>query len=251
MGSELVNIQGGALSKLPDFLKDVQGHDGAENISKKDLILPRLAVCQGGNPQRKRANPLYIEGLEEGQFFNNVTNEIYGSKIQFIPLVKTGSRIFFRDLKEGGGIICRSFNGIDGGTIAPTCDACHNSKWGTKGETPQCTEFMNYPAIVIGEYPHLAVSSWKSTSLKPARVWLTRIDMLVEKWNKPLFSWVSEVQLNPDKNEFGEFYVPTFTVKRWATDKEFAYAQSLYNELKGKTIVVDDEHEESTENIPF
>ena len=241
MGNEIVNIEAGSLTKLPAFLKDVKGKEGTENIHKKDLILPRLAVCQGGNPQRKKANPLYIEGLEEGQFFNNVTNEIYGTKVQFIPLLKTGSRIFFRDMKEGGGILCRSFNGIDGGTISPTCDVCPNSRWGAKGEAPVCTEFMNFLTTLIGDYPELIVASWKSTALKPTRTWLTRVDMLVEKWNKPLFSWVSEVQLNPDKNESGEFFVPTFTVKRWATDKEFVHAQSLYHELKGKPIIVEEE----------
>ena len=241
MGNEIVNIEAGSLTKLPAFLKDVKGKEGTENIQKKDLVLPRLCICQSGNPQRKKANPLFIEGLEEGQLFNNITNDIYGTKAQFIPLVKTGSRIFFRDLKEGGGIICRSFNGIDGGTIAPTCDACPNSKWGTKGEPPPCTDFLNYPTIMLGSYRHLIVSSWKSSSLPPARVWLTRVDMLVEKWNKPLFSWVSEVELKPDSNESGDFFVPTFTVKRWATDEEFAHAQSLYHELKGKTIIVEEE----------
>ena len=69
--------------------------------------------------------------------------------------------------------------------------------------------------------------------------------MLVEKHNKPFYSWVTEVQLNPDKNDSGEFYVPTFTLKRWSTPEEFEFASRVYHDLKGKTIVVEAEPERS------
>ena len=254
MSEELATTSGGALTALPDHLKNVAGHEGMENVRKKDLVLPRLTICQSGTPQRKKGNPLLIEGLEEGQFFNNVTNEIYGGKLQFISLVKTSSRILFRDLKEGGGILCRSLNGIDGGTISKTCDACPNSRWGIKGEPPACTEFMNSPVVIAGT-KQLLVASWKATALKPARTWLTKMDMLVEKWNKPLYAWVSEVTLQYSKNDSGEFFVPTFNVKRWANAEEFEFAQKQYGELKGQTIVVDDHDEqagaEADEEAPF
>src|SRR6267142_3414109 len=257
MSEELVNIQGGPLAAVPDHLKDVHGREGLEQVRKQDLILPRLGISQGNNPQMKRSNPLYIDGLKDGQFFNPVTNEVYGEALQFVALSFAPSRILFRDIEEGGGILCRSFNGVDGGTVAPTCDECGNSKWGAKGETPACTEFMNFPFIILTGAKQLVVSSWKSTALKPARTWLTRMNMLVEKHEKPFYSWVSEVRLNPDKNDAGEFYVPTFTLKRWSTAEEFAFAQGQYNAIRGKSIgkvVVEAEQkarEAADEEIPF
>lgn len=255
MSTDLVKQDGGALA-LPEHLKGVSGHDGMEQIRKQDLIIPRLGISQGNNPQMKRSNPLYIEGLKDGQFFNPVLSEIYGEKLQFIALSFSPSRILFEDIDSGGGILCRSFNGINGGSISPTCDACGHSRWGADGKPPDCTEFMNFPLILIGP-THLVVSSFKSTALKPARTWLTKMEMLVAKWDKPLFSWVSEVELKADKNDAGEFYVPTFTVKRWASAEEFKFASDQYTALKGKSIgkmVVTEEekHQEQTqEDHPF
>jgi hypothetical protein len=232
---EITKQDGGSLVTLPDHLKGVSGHDGMELVRKQDLVIPRLGISQGNNPQMKRANPLYIDGLKDGNFFNPVTNDVYGDSFQFIALSFGPSRIYFHPIDEGGGIICRSNNGIDGGTIAPTCDQCPNSRWGAKGESPACTEFMNFPFVILGAQ-QLVISSWKSTALKPTRTWLTKMNMLVEKWNKPFYAWVSEVKLNPDKNDAGEWFVPTFTVKRWATSEEFKFAEELSNGLKGKSI---------------
>jgi hypothetical protein len=254
MSEELVNIPGGALAAVPDHLKGVHGKEGLEQVRKQDLVLPRLGISQGNNPQMKRNNPLYIDGLKDGQFFNQVTNDVYGDSIQFIGLSFAPSRILFRDLKEGGGILCRSFNAIDGGTISPTCDACPNSRWGAKGEPPACTEFMNFPFVILHDGKQLVVSSWKSTALKPTRTWLTKMDMLVAKWEKPLYAWVSAVKLQPDKNDAGEFFVPTFSVKRWATSEEFEFAQAQYNALKGTSIgkmAVTAEEQIPEEDIPF
>ena len=101
MSTEITKKTVDFLAVVPDHLREVKGHEGMENVNKNDLILPRLAICQGNNPQRKKANPLYIEGLEDGDLFNTVTNEVYGNKLQFIPLLKTGSRILFGP--SGGG----------------------------------------------------------------------------------------------------------------------------------------------------
>ncbi len=257
----LVPADGGSLVALPDHLKDVHGHEGMEQVRKKDLVIPRLGIGQGQNPQMKRSNPLYIEGLRDGEFFNPVTNDVYGDTLSFIALSYGPSRILFEqteDDKPTGKILCRSNNAIDGGSISPTCDTCPKSQWRNGGKTPpECTEFMNFPLILIGP-KHLVISSFKSTGLKPTKMFLTKMDMLVNKWSKPLYSWVSEVKLNPDKNDAGEFYVPTFTVKRWATAEEFSFAESLFKEFKGKgtsvgeLVTIDEEKKhQADEDIPF
>jgi len=255
MSSDLTKAAAGQLATVPDHLKDVHGREGTELVRKQDLVIPRLGVTQGNNPQMKRANPLYIEGLKDGQFFNPVTNDIYGESLEFITLSFAPSRILFRDLNEGGGILCRSFNAINGGTIAPTCDACPNSKWGSGGEPPACTDLMNFPFILVPNN-HLVLSSWKSTAIKPTRTWLTKLEMLIDKYNKPLYSWVSEVVLKPEKKAENDFFVPLFTVKRWATAEEFKLAEAQYNSLKGKDIgkqavTAEEQQQENDEHVPF
>jgi hypothetical protein len=246
MANDLVPISGGPLA-LPDHLKGVHTREGLENVTKNDLVLPRVGISQSTHPQLKRGNPLYIEALQQGLFFNDLTNDVYGETLEIIALLKTGSRIWFKPLKEGGGILCRSLNGIDGGTVSPTCDTCAKSKW--KGEEgPECTEFLNFP-VILAANKQLAVISFKSTALKPARKWVTRMNMM----DKPIFAAVVEVRSNPSKNAKGDFFVPSFSLKRWTTSDEFAQAQAAYNSLKGKTIIVEPEveAEDGDEKIPF
>lgn len=244
MAEELTTIQGGGLA-LPDHLKNLHSREGLENVGKEDQVIPRLVMAQSTHPQLKPSNPLYIKGLNQGEMFNTVTGEVYGTSVLIIPLLYAKSRIYFKDLKEGGGILCRSFNGIDGGSIAPKCADCPNSKF-SPDKPPACNIFMNFPSILV-EKKQLIAPSYKSTALKPARAWVTRMNMS----NKPMFAGVYEVKSNPDKNAKGEFFVPTFTLKRWTTAEEFAYAQAQYNSLKGKTILVDEDQPETEEEIPF
>jgi hypothetical protein len=199
-------------------------------------------------PQRKKDNPLYITGLEEGAMFNTVTADIYGEKVEVIPLIFSKSRIYFRDLKEGGGILCQSFNGIDGGTISPTCAACPNSHFGAKGEAPLCNVFMNFASLLTGS-KQLIAASFKSSGLKAARGWVTRLQM----FNKPAYTQVYEIKTIPAKNQKGDFFAPVITFKRWATEEEFKFAAAQFAAIKGQNIVVDTEHEvdDEYENRPF
>ena len=65
---------------------EVEG-TGAENLEGEDFQRPKLILCQSGTPQRKKQNEeLFIPGLEEGQFFNLISNEIYGGEIEVIPV---------------------------------------------------------------------------------------------------------------------------------------------------------------------
>jgi hypothetical protein len=230
--ADLTQIQKGSIQEVPDYIKAMHGNEGLENVNKNDILLPRLAICQSGTPQRKPTNSLYIPGLNEGQFFNSVTNEIYGSTVELIPLLKTQSRIYFRDLKEGGGILCRSFNGIDGGTIAPRCIECPNSV----GFPSACTEFKNFASIVAKDR-NLIVASFKSTGLAAAKAWITRMSMM----HKPSFVGVYELSLVSRTKKEGDFFVPVVNFKRWSSQDEVTYAMSEYQGLKGKNIQTDEE----------
>jgi len=236
---------------VPDYLKSVHGNEGLENATRDDLILPRLSICQSLTPQRKPQNPLYIKGLEEGQLFNTVTGEVYGGSVELIPLVFTKSRIYFRDMKEGGGILCQSFNGIDGGSISPTCDACPNSKF-SGDQAPACSDFKNFVSFVLPTR-HLLVVSFKSTAIKAAKAWLTRMQM----FNKPSYAGIYEISTQPGETKKGDFFAPVIKFKRFVSQEEYAFATREYAALKGKNIKTDEaiEHEreagDDTEDIPF
>lgn len=220
---------------VPDFLKGEHGGEGFDQMGKADVVLPRLALCQAMSPQRKRTNPNYIDGLADGDLFNSVSGEIYGEKVEIIPLQFAKSRIYFKDLSEGGGILCQSLNGVDGGRISETCEGCPNSKF-SQDDLPACTLFYNYPALVVGSHEPV-VLSLKSSALKAARQWNSRMKLLGDK---PMFAGIYEVKVIATKNDKGDFFTPTISFKRYVTEAEFQLAKNLYEGMKGKHVAADD-----------
>jgi hypothetical protein len=221
---------------IPEFLKEVKGRDGFDAMTKEDMVLPRLGICQALSPQRQKDKPSYIQGLSEGDMFNTITGQNYGDKIELIPLTFTKSRIYFRALTEGGGILCSSSNGIDGGSLAPTCAECPNSKFGAEGKQPVCTEFFNYPALVAST-KEIVIVSLKSSGLKVAKQWNMRMQML----NKPMYVGVYSFSIVPQKSKGGDFYGPgPVRFARFVTEDEYKLTSQLYNDMQHRNIRVDD-----------
>src|SRR5271155_4629731 len=85
--TELATINKGSLATIPEHLRaDVGNRDGKDNVGQGDLLIPRLSLAQSMTPELKRTNENYNPDLEEGQFFNSVTGEIYGDSVTVIPL---------------------------------------------------------------------------------------------------------------------------------------------------------------------
>src|SRR5258708_1340743 len=64
-----------------------QSAAGFEEVRLADVTLPRLGLCQALTPQRIKGDPKHIRNLEEGQFFNTITQEIYGETVKIVPLL--------------------------------------------------------------------------------------------------------------------------------------------------------------------
>jgi len=233
----LVKKDAGALEqKLPAYLTKSSGPArGMEEADQKDLTLPRMAICQSMTPQRKKTNPLFIQGLEEGQLFNTLTGKVYGTEVALIPIFMYKSRIKFTDFEDGGGIECQAINGKSGGALCPSgCDGCLHSQWGEKGDPPACTLFYNYPALIMPT-KELVIVSMKSAGAKIARAWNT----LIKLRNQDTFAGVYQVATVAETADSHEFY--NFSVKNagWADEETYKFAEQVYNGLKGKSIQMD------------
>lgn len=103
---EVANIDsaGGALvlNDRPDWL-DPNSYRGSEDVTSKDIILPRIDVLQALSPQIKKSDAQYIEGAEQGMIFNTVSGELYGDQLVFIPVMFKREFIVWQDRKAGGG----------------------------------------------------------------------------------------------------------------------------------------------------
>lgn len=102
----VVEVQSGAIvaggDNLPEWLKKGSNR-GSENVEASDLILPRIGQIQALSPQIKKSDAQFIEGAEQGMFFNTLTSELLGTEITFIPVLFRKEWVVFRDRKSGGG----------------------------------------------------------------------------------------------------------------------------------------------------
>lgn len=89
--------------EVPDFLKNQTTSRGSENVSAEDLVIPRLELVQDLSPCRKRSDPNYIEGIEEGMLYNNVTRQNYGMEALLIPVYFRKEWLIWKDRDAGGG----------------------------------------------------------------------------------------------------------------------------------------------------
>src|SRR5690349_5421317 len=170
---------------IPEHLQKYasMGNAGFEKLRDEDSIIPRLSIAQFSSDQIKKGNPLFIEGLEVGQFFNTLTNEIYGEQVFVTPLSEFPHRIYFPPRGTPGNTqLCatRTLNAdgqlINGPLHPQGCDSCDFSKWADEpradgSKKPLCTFFYSYVLLVHNPDGYLepVVFSAKSKSIKSAQ----------------------------------------------------------------------------------
>ena len=208
---------------LPDYIPPKS--KGLDEVESEDVLIPRMSICQTMSPQRSTADPSYIEGLEEGNLFNTVTGTNYGSgPVRVIPLMFKKTRILFRPLEVGGGILCQSFNGRTGGVLSPeSCKACPKSQWGKQGEKPECLRLMNYPAMVVKDNS-LIIVSMKASSMKTARQW----NSLLKQKAEPAFAKYYDISTQSATNNFGTFFIFALRPMGYVSKVNFGLAEKNY-----------------------
>lgn len=224
---------------VPDYI--VKGDTrGTEHITQEDLQIPRIALAQGLSPQLNETDPKYIEGLKMGEMFNNITGENYHKgPIDFTVVRADKPRgVEFFPLDEGGGV--KDLN-------VPLNDP--RMDFGPDGKKPQATKFYDFVILMIPSLEPIALS-FKGTGLKVAKT----LNALMKMRNAPSFavrySLTSAIQTN-NKGTFGIYVVKYSTQedefstkvgdKLFVSDDVYKYAESMYENIKDKELIVERE----------
>lgn len=155
---------------------------GQTALRADQFIPPRIKIVQSMSEER-------VSGLAaEGDFFNTLTSESYGSSIKFLPLQPFMNRVFLvRDdrreraekalkehfgkavkLSEGDSLKCRSLDMVHGsGEPGMDCDECPLSRWGEGNIPPLCTEVYNVAAV--HELGDLIILQFQKSSAKTGK----------------------------------------------------------------------------------
>lgn len=244
---DLVKSPGGALSTdRPAYIP--RGNAGLEDSSSQDFMLPRIAMCNAMSPQRSKTEARYIQGLEEGQMFNTLTNEVYGSEIRAILLKMMKQRIKFHLLESGGGIHCQSPNSINGGHLSKYCSECPHSMFqqGEDGSSnpPECFLIYSYPTLLIKDgvvREDMAALSFKSASTKVAR----QLNTLVRVKNAPIFAGVYKISAVVDTGAGQKFWNFKVEPDGWLPKETYDLAFGYYESLKTANVRVHEEDDAS------
>lgn len=92
-----------ASDEQPKFMQGLDSDRGQEGVGLEDLTIPRLSLIQDLSPQRKKNDPEYIQGAEEGMLFNTVTRELYGERVNFVPCYYRKEFVIWKSQSSGGG----------------------------------------------------------------------------------------------------------------------------------------------------
>ena len=192
--SKEMETQYGFSDDRPDFLP-ADSVKGQENITADDLIIPRLGLVQDLSPQRKANKPEYIEGADSGMLFNNVTSELYGSTINFVPVYFRKEWCIWKLQSAGGGF----FGAHTSEALAMEAfqDADYDDEY-------EIVDMAQHFGMVLHENrrPEEIVISMSKSKMKVNR----QLNTLVKMAGGDRFSRVYKISAVEDQNKEGQDY---------------------------------------------
>lgn len=233
--------------------------EGFEEVGAGDVKVPRLAVAQALTPQLDESNANNIPLLKKGDFFNTVTGDYFGPSVKIIPLLKFGNRIRFGDMDKGGGILCRSddmIHGVGDNPVDGNCAKCPYAQFGSarggEGKGTACSEFMNFPALIVREgkvdVENTVIWSAKSSHIDAAKqlVGLAMRRRLANGSRAPMWSGVYTLSSKIKKfTEKLSAYVVAVDNAGWIPDAQSAMVKGAFDFMfelrKQRRLTADDQ----------
>lgn len=191
---------------------DIEGDagQGMEHMSTKDMMVPYITILQALSPQVLKTKPEhFIEGAEQGEFFNNVTKRRTKSKI-LIPIQYMRRFTEWKPRSKGGGMVADY--GSDESCLAKTKKNDKGKDVTVEGnEINQAGTFFCFDFDeATGTYEKVVVSL-SSTQLKKARRWNTLAQSIQLKGRNGMFTpalyYMSyKATAVPESNDSGSWF---------------------------------------------
>ena len=245
---------------LPVALEELEAFSGQgfEEADKDAFAIPFIRILQKLSPQLDKNEEAYIEGAEEGQFFNTITGEIYGSEIDVIPV--RYAREFIEWLPNRGGF--KAAHGNDPSILdrVVSIDDKNNAIL-DNGNIIQDTR--NHFVLLAGKLEDgPVILSLASSGIKHSRKWMSLMNNILipnTKKKAPMFAGVWKLRTIRNSNDEGAWFmigdksVTAVEFERWVTKEELDAALAAQDLLlSGKAEVnYDSLNEERSEAAPF
>lgn len=211
--------------QMPAFLAEKMNQParGAEEVSAEDLVIPRLEVCQALSACRDEEDPNYIEGIKEGDLYNNLTREVYGREVLVIPVVFEKEYLIWKDRKQGGGFR---------GAYKSMAEAQAEVSAAEDGEHLEISDTSQHYCLIVkgdGSTEEVVISMAKSKR-KVSRTW----NSLMRLNGGDTFTRVYGLSGVSEKNNDGDkFYNLSVRNVGYVSQSQYETGESLYNSIKG------------------
>lgn len=227
--TELVpNKPSDSLAVAPSFIERTQ-ETGAEHLTREDIQMPRLALAQMMSPELVKSDPKYIEGLDFGTLFNNLTQTIYGSAVECC-VVRADPPRYIQFAPDGKSIVDMN---------VPANDV--RTQFGPKGEKPVAQKFYNYVLMLLPSHELIALSL-KSTGIKMAK---QLNGLIAARGNVKLFAGKYLIGTSIQTNSMGRFAVYTLKNAGWVDQQTYGLANEAFEALRGKVINIEHDADDS------
>jgi len=195
--------------------------DGLENVTAKDLIVPRLTILQGLSPQVQPKKPEYIKGAQVGDICDVGMNEVFEQPLLFLPVLFMKQYLEWAPRASGKGLV-----------------AIHNDAsildQGTRNESNQIilpngnyiAETAQFFGLNLSAGGRRSFLPMTSTQLKKARSWLSLSSSEKVKrkdgtsFTPPLYYRTYHISTVEESNSKGDWI--GFRIERGPTIEEYA-----------------------------
>lgn len=226
---ELATQQGGAMTLFSDDVPEwAKGgtNRGSENVSSKDMMLPRLEIVQGLSPI-KDVNP----DAKEGMLFNTVTGEVLGDTVYIVPIFFRVEWLVWKDQDEGGGF-------FGAWTTLEEAEA-RMQEVVSEGENPKYIEIIDTPvhyALMVdpqtGGHSQIVISMPK-TKAKVSRKWNSVIQIVGGDRFARAYKFTTFKDRNRKNKEFYNYVVQP---AGFPPEPVYREAERLYNIFKTEGV---------------
>ena len=218
--------------------KDMRGKEG---LDTSDVILPRIAVCQDTSYEKKKDNAKFIPGLDSGQIFNSLTQEVYGETVTFAVLKSIKRAMEFNENRE--------VVDFDVPWNDPRCEFTTDARG--KRVKPQATRMYDY--IVLTPGGDIAMISCSSTKMPAGK----RLNSLLLARTGPSWAGLFTMSVVPDSAAKGDFFNVTFNLAGKTPPDMLAEADAQFERFKNAKVTTTDHGKDDAETdsegkpIPF
>ena len=216
------------VKNLPAHVKNAAGR-GNEALNASNLIIPRLKQIQSLSAERDKHSPKFIQGADEGMFFNSATGELYPEEISLVSLKFKESHVIWA--KRGTPLA-----GAPKGTYENAADA-----EAAMSEMPDNKDLYvqeTHDNLVLlalrdkkneltGEFSDPMVFSMASSKLRTSRRW----NSLANSRQGDRFSTLYTVKSARAESKMGTYQVIEIDAEGWLPDSMYELAEAKYTEF--------------------